>query len=186
MRAQTIWAAAVAVGLATGAAACGDDDGDDTGTHEAPPDAGGLVVTSTAFDAGDPIPTRYTCDGDDTSPPLALEGVPADAAELAIVVRDPDADGFVHWVVAAIPPETATIAEGAPPAGAVEAESGFGEPGWAGPCPPEGDHTYEFTVYALAEPSGLDAGAGAEEGAEAVESARAVATATLRGTYERG
>ena len=146
--------------------------------------------------ASEPIPVEYTCDGDETSPPLAFTGVPVGTAELAVVVRDPDADGFVHWVVAGLPADTAAIVGGpaesegtadpALPEGAVEADNGFGESGWAGPCPPEGDHTYELTVYALAEPSGLAAGAEAEDGAQAVEGAEALATATLRGTYERG
>ena len=180
-------AACLALGL--GAAACGGDDGDDDSSGSgsgAPADSGGLTVTSTAFEAGDPIPEQYTCDGDETSPPLAFEGVPADTAELAVVVRDPDADGFVHWVIAGIPADATGIDEGAPPADAVEADNGFDQPGWAGPCPPEGNHTYEFTVYALAEPSGLEDGAGAEDGAGTVEDAEALAVATLQGTFERG
>jgi Raf kinase inhibitor-like YbhB/YbcL family protein len=181
----TVLAACLAFGL--GAAACGgdDDDSSDPGGG-APADSGGLGVTSTAFESGEPIPVAYTCDGDETSPPLAFTGVPADTAELAVVVRDPDADGFVHWVVAGIPADATGIDEGAPPADAVEADNGFGEPGWAGPCPPEGDHTYEFTVYALAEPSAVEDGADADEGATTVEDADALAVATLQGTFERG
>lgn len=171
--------------LAVAAAGCGDDGGDDDAAPEPPPDAGGLDVTSTAFADGDPVPQRHTCDGDDVSPPLAFEGVPDATAELALVVRDPDADGFVHWVVAGLPPQATELAEGDLPPGAVEADNGFGEPGWAGPCPPEGDHTYAFTLYALEEPSGVGAGDEADEAAAAVESAPAAATATLRGTYER-
>jgi hypothetical protein len=174
-------------------AACGGDDGGDSdgnggsgADQGAIPDSGGLVVVSPAFAAGEPIPERYTCDGDEVSPPLAIQGAPTGAAELAVVVRDPDADGFVHWVVAGLPADTTGLAEGGPlPEGAVEADNGFGEAGWAGPCPPEGDHTYELTVYALAEPSQLDAGDDAEAGAEAVESAEVAAVATLRWTYER-
>jgi Raf kinase inhibitor-like YbhB/YbcL family protein len=186
-----ILALAACLAFGAGAAACGGDD-DDAGSGSGsgsgsggPADSGGLSVTSAAFEAGEPIPERYTCDGEETSPPLTITGVPADTAELAVVVRDPDADGFVHWVIAGIPADAAGIDEGAPPANAVEAENGFGEPGWAGPCPPEGNHTYEFTVYALAEPSGLEDGAGAEDGAETVEDAEALAVATLRGTFER-
>ena len=102
------------------------------------------------------------------------------------MVRDPNADGFVHWVIAGIPADATGLDEGVPPADAVEAGNGFGEPGWAGPCPPEGNHTYEFTVYARAEPSGLTAGADADDGAGTVEDAEALAVATLRGTFERG
>ena len=180
-----VLAACLPLGLA--AAACGDDDDGGSGSGAgAPADSGDLAVTSSAFDAGEPIPVQYTCDGDETSPPLAFEGVPSEAAELAVVVRDPDADGFVHWVIAGIPAEATGLEEGAPPADAVEAENGFGEPGWAGPCPPEGNHTYEFTVYALAEPSGLADGAGAEDAAGTIEDAEVLAAATLRGTFERG
>lgn len=178
-------AACLALGL--GATACGGDDDDNAGSGGgAPPDSGGLSVTSTAFADGEPIPVEYTCDGDETSPPLAFTGVPVGTAELAVVVRDPDADGFVHWVIAGIPADADGLDEGAPPSGAVEADNGFDEPGWAGPCPPEGNHTYEFTVYALGEPSGLEDGAGAEDGAATVEDADATAVATLRGTFERG
>jgi len=198
MRAHTTRTALLVAAAATFAlAACGGDgDDDDSGGPQAPPDSGDLAVTSPAFGGGEPIPVEYTCDGSEELPPLAIEGAPADAAELAVVVRDPDADGFVHWVVAGLPADTTEIASGpampegtgdpALPEGAVEANNGFGEPGWAGPCPPEGNHTYELTVYALAESSGLAAGAEAEDGARAVEDTEALATATLRGTYERG
>jgi len=184
-RTTTVLAACLALGL--GALACGGGDDDDNAGSGggAPPDNGGLSVTSTAFADGEPIPVEYTCDGEETSPPLAFTGVPAGTAELAVVVRDPDADGFVHWVIAGIPADADGLDEGALPSGAVEADNGFDEPGWAGPCPPEGNHTYEFTVYALGEPSGLEDGAGAEDGAATVEDADATAAATLRGTFER-
>lgn len=188
MRAQTTRTAILAACLFTVVAGCGDDDdgGDDGSGQGAPADSGGLVVSSPSFAAGGAIPQQFTCDGDEISPALEIEGIPDDTAELAVVVRDPDADGFVHWVVAGLPAETTAIDEGALPDTAVEADNGFGQPGWAGPCPPEGNHTYEFTVYALSEPSGLSRDADAEDGAGTVEDAPAVATATLRGTYERG
>ncbi len=186
MRAQTTCTAILAACLAIGVAGCGDDDGDDAASgQDAPADSGGLVVSSASFEADGAIPQQFTCDGDETSPALAFDGIPDDTAEIAVVVRDPDAGGFVHWV-AGLPADTTAIDEGALPAAAVEADNGFGNPGWAGPCPPEGNHTYEFTVYALSEPSGLSAGADAEDGAGTVEDAPALATATLRGTYERG
>lgn len=183
----TTAALAACLVLGLGTAACGGDDDDDSAGSGggAPADSGGIAITSTAFADGEPIPVEYTCDGDEISPPLTFTGVPADTAELAVVVRDPDADGFVHWVIAGIPADAGGIDEGAPPAEAVEADNGFDELGWAGPCPPEGDHTYEFTVYALGEPSGLEDGAGAEDGAATIEDADPIAVATLRGTFER-
>lgn len=142
-----------------------------------------LALTSPAFAFGEPIPLRYTCDGEELSPPLAWTGVPAGAAELALVVRDPDAGGFVHWVIAGIPATTAGMAEDTPPSRAVEARNGAGGNGWAGPCPPSGNHTYVFTLYALSQPAGMETGLDAEDAAELIESSPAVTTAVLEGTY---
>jgi Raf kinase inhibitor-like YbhB/YbcL family protein len=179
------WVAVVTVSLAA-VAACGGGDGDDERAEREPAGGDGSIeVSSTAFGDDEPIPERYTCDGDELSPPLAWTGVPEGVAELALVVRDPDADGFVHWVVAGLPAATTSLGEDALPAEAVETRNGFDTEGWAGPCPPEGDHTYEFTLYALAEPLDLQAGDEADTSAEAVESAESVATGTLEGTYER-
>ncbi len=109
-------------------------------------------------------------------------GPPEGAVELALVVRDVDADGFVHWVVAGLPPTSRGLAEGEVPAGAVEALNDFGRPGWSGPCPPDGTHRYEFRVLALAEPSGVTAGQPAGEAAAQVEAAPARTSAVLSGT----
>jgi hypothetical protein len=96
------WVAVVTVSLAA-VAACGGGDGDDERAEREPAAGDGSIeVSSTAFGDDEPIPERYTCDGDELSPPLAWTGVPEGVAELALVVRDPDADGFVHWVVAGL------------------------------------------------------------------------------------
>jgi Raf kinase inhibitor-like YbhB/YbcL family protein len=148
----------------------------------APTTATTLRLTSPAFGNGQPIPPEYTCVGDDVSPPLAWTGVPAGTAELALVVRDPDADGFIHWVVAGLPPDAAGLARADPPAQAVEELNDFGRQGWSGPCPPSGTHNYDFRLYALAEPSGLAAGAGGADAAGQLESATLLASAALSGT----
>jgi Raf kinase inhibitor-like YbhB/YbcL family protein len=165
--------------------------GGGTGSGEAGGSGGGaaspttvttLRLTSPAFRDGQPIPTEYTCVGDDVSPPLAWTGVPAGTAELALVVRDPDADGFVHWVIAGLPPDVGGLARADPPSQAVEQLNDFGRLGWSGPCPPSGTHTYDFRIYALAEPSGIAAGADGAQSAEQLESATVLAFAALSGT----
>jgi Raf kinase inhibitor-like YbhB/YbcL family protein len=149
---------------------------------------GGIVevfaLYSAAFVEGTAIPELYSCDGT-VSPPLDWVAAPP-AAELALVVRDRDANGFVHWVVTGIDPVVQGLGEGGIPEGAVEAANGGGTVGWFGPCPPpdEGPHTYVFTLHALPEPLVLDGAATAEEAAQLVEGASS-AQATLTGTYSR-
>lgn len=112
--------------------------------------AGAIVLSSTAFLDGGVIPLQYTCDGTEISPPLLWTGVPPDAGELAISMIDSDAGGFVHWLVAELPPELRSVGEGALPEGVVERPNSRGTPGWTGPCPPKGPaHHYVFTLYAL-------------------------------------
>jgi Raf kinase inhibitor-like YbhB/YbcL family protein len=139
-------------------------------------------LTSPAFTEGGTIPDEFTCVGDDVSPPLAWSAVPADTVELALVVRDPDADGFVHWVVAGLPAATGGLAKGKPPAGATQALNDFGRAGWAGPCPPSDVHHYDFRIYALSAPSGVAAETAAAEAADRVETAPVLASAALSGT----
>lgn len=148
--------------------------------------SGTFLLTSPAFEAGGVIPEVHTCTGADVSPPLAWSGAPA-AAELALVVRDRDAGGFVHWVVTGIDPTVQGLGEGGVPEGAVEAANSAETVGWFGPCPPAGSgtHTYEFVLHALPEPLGLAAGTEAQEAAALVEGASS-ASATLAGTVTAG
>jgi Raf kinase inhibitor-like YbhB/YbcL family protein len=96
------------------------------------------------------IPVVNTCDGDDLSPALSWTGVPDNTVELALVVTDDDADGFVHWVVTAFDPAFGSMLEGQAPPGAVQWPNSFGARQWDGPCPPPGtSHTYRFVLYAL-------------------------------------
>lgn len=155
---------------------------DASGGEASPTTATTLRLTSPAFENGAAIPTDFTCVGEDVSPPLAWTGVPAGTAELAVVVRDPDADGFVHWVIAGLSPDLGGVARGNPPSQAVEELNDFGRQGWSGPCPPSGTHNYDFNIYALAEPSGLAAGADGAQAAEQLEAATVLASAALSGT----
>jgi Raf kinase inhibitor-like YbhB/YbcL family protein len=109
-----------------------------------------LEVSSTAFANNTPIPAEFTCDGADTAPPLSWSKVPAGTKSIAILVDDPDAPKgtFTHWLVTGIAPTTTSIG-GSLPEGAVAAKNDKGTEGYAGPCPPSGEHHYRFRVYAL-------------------------------------
>jgi Raf kinase inhibitor-like YbhB/YbcL family protein len=147
----------------------------------------GLPILSAAFEDGGTIPTEFTCDGEDHSPPISWSPAPG-AAEYALTVVDPDANGFVHWVVYAIPTEPTAYGAGETPSGAKEGTNGQGDTGYAGPCPPEGDgpHHYEFGVYALSSAvgAGLESGLGYDEVVDAIGCCVQV-FGTLTGTYER-
>jgi Raf kinase inhibitor-like YbhB/YbcL family protein len=164
------------------ARATGDGQGGDAGASASTAATGVFQLTSPAFTEGGTIPDEFTCVGDDVSPPLAWSGVPAGTVELALVVRDPDADGFVHWVVAGLPATTGGLAKGNPPAGATQALNDFGRAGWAGPCPPSDVHHYDFRIYALSASSGVAAETAAAEAADRVETAPVLASAALSGT----
>ncbi len=172
--------AAVAVALLAG---CGGSKG-----TEPPPARAGIQVTSPAFDAGAPLPKRFTCDGEDLSPPLRWSGVPAAAASLAIVVDDPDAPGgsFNHWTVFAIDPRAGGVAAGSVPPGTHQATNSNGDDRYTGPCPPSGEdpHHYRFVVYALRRRPDLRAGVPAKAALAAI-GADAIAEGRLTGTYGR-
>jgi Raf kinase inhibitor-like YbhB/YbcL family protein len=146
-----------------------------------------ITVSSAAFGAGEPIPQRFSCDGDNAWPPLAWSGVPAGTVEVALVVDDPDAPRgtYVHWVVLGIDPTRTELAEGALPPGARQARNSAGDAAYAGPCPPGGPaHHYRFTVYALQRPLDVGDDASPEAAIQAIEAA-ATARGRLVGTYER-
>ncbi len=109
-----------------------------------------MEITSTAFKHKEDIPKKYTCQGQDTSPPLSMTGVPEGTESLALIVDDPDAPGgnWVHWVVWNIPPE-ADFEEGSVPEGAEQGMNDFKKHEYGGPCPPSGKHRYFFKLYAL-------------------------------------
>jgi Raf kinase inhibitor-like YbhB/YbcL family protein len=145
-----------------------------------------FVLSSAAFAAGAAIPRRYSCDGPDVSPPLAWTGAPTATAAFLLVVDDPDAKGFIHWVVADLPADTTSLGEGASGhlAPAVEGRNGFGKVGWGGPCPPSGTHHYRFTLTALSAPLGLAAGMTAAQ-ARAAAKGKTLGETILTGTYHR-
>jgi Raf kinase inhibitor-like YbhB/YbcL family protein len=124
--------------------------------------AGGakMKITSSAFQDGGNIPSKFTCDGGDASPPLQIADVPSGAKSVVLVVDDPDAPSglFTHWMVWNISPQTNAIAEGTTPKG-VHGTNDFGKSGYGGPCPPSGTHRYYFKIFALDRELDLPSGA---------------------------
>jgi hypothetical protein len=149
--------------------------------------AGGakMKITSSAFQEGANIPSKFSCDGADTSPPLQISDVPSEAKSLVLIVDDPDAPSglFTHWAVWNISAQTSSIAEGSTPKG-VQGTNDFGKSGYGGPCPPSGTHRYYFKIFALA--SELDLPFGAKRGQlDAAMKGHVIAQVELMGRYSR-
>ena len=119
-----------------------------------------FTLSSAAFVDHHPIPSRFTCEGTEMSPPLAWSGAPAGTRSFALIVEDPDAPDpaapqrtFVHWLLYNLPPELNVLAEGAStgalPPSARQGRNDFGGAGYGGPCPPIGRHRYFFKLHAL-------------------------------------
>ncbi len=141
-----------------------------------------ITVSSTAFKDGETIPAQFTCDGADEPPPLAWSGVPSGIATLALVVDDPDARGFIHWLAADIPAGTTSLEEGSTVG--LQGRNDFGRTGYGGPCPPIGRHRYFHKLYAvdIVLPSVDRPRKGALEKAM---QGHILAQASLVGTYEK-
>ncbi|MFW5769729.1 MAG: YbhB/YbcL family Raf kinase inhibitor-like protein [Spirochaetota bacterium] len=115
-----------------------------------------MEITSTEFREGEPIPSKYSCDGQDISPPLAWKDIPEGTKSLALIADDPDAPGktWVHWVVYDIPPTVNGFSESVAASenlegGGTQGVNDFKRIGYGGPCPPSGEHRYYFKLYAL-------------------------------------
>lgn len=153
------------------------------------PEPQDFVLTSPDFAQGQPLPesakaTAFDgqCTGPNTSPALAWSGAPEATAAFAITLTDASAGNFVHWAKADIPADVTGIAVGAADAVAgVGGETGQTDGTYFGPCPPDGEHEYVFTVYALDAPLGLDPGFDFSELLMALPE-HAIAQATLTGT----
>jgi Raf kinase inhibitor-like YbhB/YbcL family protein len=150
-----------------------------------------MTVTSPAFSHNQPIPARFTCDGDDISPPLAWKGVPGAAKSLALICDDPDAPvgTWVHWVVYNLPPAADSLPEHIAKtdtlsSGAKQGITDFKRIGYGGPCPPSGTHRYFFKLYALDTMIALPAGRSKKEIERAMQG-HILAFGELVGTYSR-
>lgn len=111
----------------------------------------GMRIYSPAFGENGYIPDKYTCDGDNISPPLHISGVSSKTRTLVLIMEDPDAlnGDWVHWTVWNMDPSTRVISENSIPDGSVEGDTDFEMPAWLGPCPRWGVHRYHFRLYAL-------------------------------------
>jgi Raf kinase inhibitor-like YbhB/YbcL family protein len=143
-------------------------------------------LASSAFNGGEGIPEKYSCDGDNVSPSLSWRGPPDGARSLALILHDPDAPSgdFTHWVAWSIEAGASGLEEGAHPG--AEGANGFGENGYGGPCPPPGGgtHRYVFELFALDTEIDLEAGASREQLEDAMDG-HVLGAAELVGTYER-
>jgi len=152
-----------------------------------------LTLTSPGFENGTSLPARFTCDGENMSPPLSWGGVPEGTKSLALIMDDPDVpkalrpDGvFDHWTLFNIPPDTREILAGET-VGTLGA-NGAGKNQYAGPCPPReyepSEHRYFFRLYALDTMLDIPEGANKQQVLAAMEG-RILAQAELMGKYKR-
>ena len=145
-----------------------------------------LTLTSAAFGEGESIPEKYTCDGEDVSPPLTWQDVSADVGAYALIMDDPDAPRgtWVHWVIYDLAPDLTQLPEGVASNVGTQGSNSWDRMGYGGPCPPSGTHRYFFKLYALDAPVGLEAGADKETLLSAIEG-HVLAEGQLMGTYAR-
>lgn len=152
-------------------------------------------ITSSAFENGGAIPSRYTCEGEDVAPPLRWANVPKPARSLVLIVDDPDAPDpaapkmtWVHWVLYNMPPEAPGLAEGmtsrALPMGTREGLNDWQRTGYGGPCPPIGRHRYFHKLYAI-DTILPDMNRPTKSQLEAAIQGHIVAEAQLLGTYQK-
>ncbi|MGH2466624.1 MAG: YbhB/YbcL family Raf kinase inhibitor-like protein [Candidatus Limnocylindrales bacterium] len=145
-----------------------------------------FALRSSAFSNDDAIPVEFTCDGRDVSPPLTIVSPPAGTKAFALIVRDEDAQDFVHWVDVDLPGRTTALASGARVG--LQGRNAFGRIGYGGPCPPPGSarHRYVFALTALSRTLDLTGAPTAEDVENAIVLAQAgLARVSLVGTYRR-
>lgn len=152
-----------------------------------------LTLTSTAFAHQSEIPSRYTCEGENLSPPLAWSGVPPGTKSLALIVDDPDAPDpaapkrvYVHWVAYNLPPEATNLPEAVAklPGGGRDGTNDWQRTGYGGPCPPIGRHRYFHKLYAL-DTLLPDIGHPTKATLEKAMAGHVIAEAQLVGTYQK-
>ena len=145
-----------------------------------------MKIISSAFNEGEMIPTKYTCDGENISPPLEFVDVPEETKSLVLIMDDPDApqEVFTHWIVYKIDPETTSVTEGKNPAYATIGLNSAGKAEYAPPCPPSDIHRYYFRLYALDTEINLQPGANRREIEEAI-AGHVIAQAELLGRFGR-
>lgn len=186
-----VWKAALlSLALLAFACACSRSGGQVAPTEQ----AGAMTIrlSSPAFTEGAPIPTRYTCDGENISPPLKWSNVPPGTKSIALIADDPDAPAgtWVHWIMYNIPPATTELPEALPTTEVIlnqvrQGVTDFKRSGYGGPCPPGGSsHRYFFRLYALDTELQLQPGATQKDLVGAIQG-HILAQGQLMGTYQR-
>ena len=154
-----------------------------------------LELTSTAFQHGEKIPAKYTCEGEDISPPLSWKGVPEGTKSLALIIEDPDAPDpkapkmiWVHWILYNLPPNMISLPEAMTanniPQDAKEGLNSWKRTNYGGPCPPIGEHRYFHKLYAL-DTLLTECDSPSKEEIESAMSNHVLAQTELMGTYEK-
>lgn len=148
----------------------------------------GLIIQSSAFNSGNSIPMKYTCDGANIPPPLSWEGEPKNTQSFVLIVDDPDAPAgtWNHWIVFNIPKTTHDFSENllTLPNGAKYGKNSWEKTAYGGPCPPQGEHRYLFNLYALDTVLNLSANTNKSQIQSAMQG-HILATATLIGKYKK-
>lgn len=152
-------------------------------------EGGKMVFTmqSSAFKENGSIPSKYTCDGNNISPPLSWKESPANTKSFVLIVDDPDAPNGVwdHWIIFNIPSETTELTENASlPKDALYGKNSWGKLAYGSPCPPSGEHRYIFKLYALDTLLNLPSGATKSE-IEAAMKNHILATTKLITRYKK-
>jgi hypothetical protein len=150
-----------------------------------------MKIESSVFKEGSMIPEKYTCDGENISPPLTWSGIPQETVSLALICDDPDAPAgtWVHWVVYNMPAKTVGLRESVPaekklPDGSIQGTNDFRNIGYGGPCPPSGTHRYYFKLYALDKKLDLEPGTTKWQLVQSMKG-HILAEAQLMGKYSR-
>ncbi|SEM51741.1 phospholipid-binding protein, PBP family [Syntrophus gentianae] len=150
-----------------------------------------MKIFCSAFKEGQKIPSKYTCDGQDVSPPLEWESVPDRTESFSLICDDPDAPGgiWVHWVIYDIPSDMKKLEENVRPereleSGIRQGKNDWSRIGYGGPCPPGGTHRYCFKLYALDAKLNLKPGATKDQLLQAMKG-HVLAETQLMGKYSR-
>ena len=147
---------------------------------------GKMKISSPAFQEGGTIAEKFSKNGQNVSPELRIEGAPAEAKSLALIVDDPDASVglFTHWLVWNIDPKTTEVAENSAPKGAIQGTNDYPNLGYGGPQPPSGTHRYYFKIFALDRMLDLKSGAKRRE-VDAAIRGHVIAQGELMGRYSK-
>jgi Raf kinase inhibitor-like YbhB/YbcL family protein len=145
-----------------------------------------MTITSDAIKVDGQIMQEYTCDGENTSPPLTFSDIPAGTTSLAFILEDPDAPNgvFTHWLLYDMSPAVLEVVENQMPVTGKAGTNDFGNVGYASPCPPSGTHRYVFRLFALDAMLDLPEGASRQDVQHAMRD-HVIDSAEVTSTYTK-